>query len=65
MFDLLTNTIKAAVAVAVSPVDMVVDVVTLPSTALEGKHAFGRTAKRFQQAAEAIDAAVSPNGKTE
>ncbi|MCA7085833.1 hypothetical protein K7G19_19780 [Cupriavidus sp. DB3] len=60
MLDILSNTIKAAVAVAVSPVDMVVDVVTLPSTALEGKDAFGRTAKRFQQVAEAIDAAVKP-----
>ena len=60
MFDILSNTIKAAVAVVVSPVDVVVDVVTLPSTALDGKGPFDRTTRRFQQAADAINAAVKP-----
>lgn len=61
MFGTLTNLTKAAVAVAVSPVALAVDIVTLPASAESvNRGAFDRTAKCFKQAGKALDAAVAP-----
>ncbi len=61
MFGMLTNLTKAVVAVAVAPVDAVVDVITLPASASDGTGPFDRTAKRLSQAADAMDAALKPD----
>jgi len=53
------NLVKAGVAVVVSPVALVVDVVTLPATAFEvGRPAFWRTEKLLSVAGENIIKAV-------
>ncbi|SOY65644.1 exported hypothetical protein [Cupriavidus phytorum] len=67
MFATLTNTIKAAVAVAVSPAAVIADLATLPSTAYEGKPAFGKTSAVLSKAGDAMNAALrptAPNGET-
>ena len=48
---------RSANAYSLSPV--------VPSAAFDGKEPFGRTARRFRQAGEAIDAAVPPMGKND
>lgn len=58
MFVMIKNLTKAAIAVAVSPVDAVVDIVTAPESAYNNKPFFNRTEKRLQQAADAMDAAL-------
>ena len=61
MFKLLSNLTKAAVAVAVTPVTATVDFLTLPDSACDpNKGMFDRTAKKLQQAADALDEAVKP-----
>jgi hypothetical protein len=62
MFDILANVVKAGVAVVASPVALVADIVTLPSTALDGKPAFGRTGKMLGAAGDCISEAVRPVG---
>lgn len=52
------NLLKAAVAVVVSPVAVVVDVVTLPATAFERKDAFHRTASLLSSSGKNIMKAV-------
>ena len=59
MFSFITSIAKAATAVVVAPVALVVDVVTLPSTALEGKPAFGRTGSMLDAVGSNIKDAVS------
>lgn len=49
MFGLLTDLTRSALAVAVAPVALVADVVTLPATAYEGKPAFGTTESVLKQ----------------
>lgn len=62
MFKMLGNLTKAVVAVAVSPIDAVVDIVTLPASALDPEAGpFDRTAKRLNQAGEAFDEALKPD----
>lgn len=56
----LTNVAKAGIAVAVSPVAAVADVLTLPSSAYDGRPTFGRTAKLFNAAGQCITEAVKP-----
>jgi len=58
MFSLLTNLTKAAVAVAVLPVDAVSDVLTLGGSLSESGES--AVAKRLEQAGKALDAAVKP-----
>lgn len=58
MFGLITNLAKAAVATVVVPIDVVVDIVTLPSTAESSQKPFQQTAKRLGQIGDAIDRAV-------
>lgn len=60
MLDTLTNTLKAAVAVAVSPAAVIADLATLPSTAYDGKPAFGKTASVLSKAGDAMNAALRP-----
>lgn len=55
MFSLLSNLTKAAVSVALSPVALAVDIVTLPASAEDPKRgAFDRTAKLLDAAGSAI-----------
>lgn len=61
MFKLLSNLAKAAVAVAVTPVAAAVDFVTLPDSACDpSRGMFDRTTRKLQQAADALDEAVTP-----
>lgn len=58
MFSILSNLAKAAVAVAVTPVTLAVDIVSLPGTAYGDGEPFEHTAKALGQASKAFDAAV-------
>jgi hypothetical protein len=61
MFGMLKNLTKAVVAVAITPVDAVVDVLTIPESSCDPhRGTFDRTAKRLQQASDALDEAVKP-----
>lgn len=57
---MFSNLLKAVVGVVVTPVSIVADIVTLPSTAYENKGPFDRTAKTLNQVSAAIDAALTP-----
>lgn len=60
MFGIMLNLSKAALALAVSPLDALADIATLPASA-ESSHApFARTARRLEQAGRAFDAACDP-----
>lgn len=59
MSGILKNLTRAALAVVVSPIDLVADVATLPASGYDGKHPFHRTKKRLGQAADAVDEALS------
>lgn len=50
--------VKAAVAVTLSPVAAVVDVVTLPESADSGRHPFSRTASLLNSAGKNVTSAV-------
>jgi hypothetical protein len=63
MITTLTNLIKAAAAVAISPAAVVADVLTLPSTAYEGRPAFGKTASLMQAAGRCAHEAVKPEAQ--
>lgn len=58
---ILSNLTKAALNVAVSPVALVVDIATLPSSALEIKGPFDRTANCLKRAGRCIEAATEPD----
>lgn len=58
MFGMLENLTKAAIAVAVTPVALVVDVVTLPASAEPGREPFERTGNLLKSAGENISKAV-------
>jgi len=60
MFKMLSNLAKAAVSVAVTPVMLVADVVTIPDSAMNNTAPFKRTADMLQNAGECIDRAVTP-----
>jgi len=60
MFGMLEKLTKATVAVALSPVALAVDIVTLPVSAENGEpHPFGRTEKLLDSAGDNIKKAVS------
>ncbi|UXC37178.1 hypothetical protein [Cupriavidus gilardii] len=61
MFQAIGNAIKAVAAVAVAPVDVVVDVITLPVSSSYGESPFKRTERRLDQASRASDAALEPS----
>lgn len=61
LFNCLTNVVKAGVAVAVAPVALVADIVTLPASAHDNKHPFGKTGKMLNAAADCMNEAVKPD----
>lgn len=60
MFGFLTNAVKAAASVALTPVAVVVDVVTAPSTAIEGEDFFQCTEALLTNASECLGEALKP-----
>lgn len=60
MFKILSSITKAAVAVAVTPLAVVADVVKLPATADSNKHPFQHTKEMMGAAADNIKNAVDP-----
>jgi hypothetical protein len=58
MFNMFTNLTKAALAVAVLPLDVLADVACLPATALEGEDPWDFTGKRMSQVSAAFNKAV-------
>ena len=57
---LFTNLLKAAVSVAITPVALVADVARLPSTAYNGKDAFGLTGSLLKNAGQYVKEATKP-----
>ncbi len=64
MLGTLINLSKSVLAVAATPLDAVVDVVTLPTSAERGAPPFGCVAHRLEQAGRAFDAACEPSEST-
>lgn len=61
MFETLTNLAKAAAAVAITPVAVVADVVTLPASSMDPHRGpFDRTAKVLDAAGKCAMEAVRP-----
>lgn len=60
MLGMITNLAKAAASLASAPIVAVADLATLPSSALDGRGPFDRTAEALKKAGEALDAAVAP-----
>jgi hypothetical protein len=59
MFGILGNLTKAAVAMALTPVALVVDLVTLPASANRGDdHPFGRTGELLNAAGKNVSKAI-------
>jgi hypothetical protein len=57
----LTNIAKAGIAVAVSPVALVADIVTLPASAHDNKHPFGKTGAVLGAAGKCVTEAIKPS----
>ena len=62
---MLTNLIKAAVSVAVTPAAVIADVLTLPASAHDGKATFGRTAQLLNNAGANVQSAIEPSRRSE
>lgn len=60
LLGILTNVIKAGVAVAASPAAIVADLATLPSSAYNDRAPFARTGKLFGAAGRCMAEAVKP-----
>ncbi|CAA2106065.1 hypothetical protein [Variovorax paradoxus] len=60
MLGMITNLAKAAVSLASAPLVAVADLATLPSSALDGRGPFDRTAEVLKKAGRALEAAVVP-----
>jgi hypothetical protein len=59
MFRILGNLTKAAVAVALTPIALVVDIVTLPASAYRGDvHPFGHTVDLLNEAGKSANKAI-------
>jgi len=62
MFSMLSNIAKAAVAMAVSPVALVADILTLPDSASDPHRGpFERTGAMLKRAGECIEEATKPD----
>ena len=62
MLGMLGNLAKAATAVALSPVALAVDIVTLPASAdSQSRGPFDRTAGLLNAAGDAVSKAVKPD----
>ena len=57
---MLGNLFKAAVSVAVTPIAVVIDIVTLPASAFDNKDAFHRTGALLNNAGDCLKEAVKP-----
>ena len=56
------NLIKAAVGVVITPIALVLDIVTLPASSYDSNRGpFERTAKTLNQVTKAVDAALKPD----
>ncbi len=62
---MLLNILKATVSVALTPVTLVADILTLPASASDGNGPFDRTAAMLKNAQECVKEAVTPESKTE
>jgi hypothetical protein len=60
IFDVLTNVTKAAIAVTVSPVTLIADVLTLPASAENNTDPLRRTGAMLDAASDAMSEAVKP-----
>ena len=58
---MITNLFKAMVSIAVTPLTVVVDIATLPGSAMDNKDAFHRTSKLLSNASKCLDEAIKPN----
>lgn len=64
--NMFTNLAKAAIAVVTTPVALVADVLTLPASSMEPHRGpFDRTARRLEQAGQAMDEALKPDRSPE
>jgi hypothetical protein len=61
--NILTNVLKAVVAVAAAPVVVIADLATLPASAHAGRGPFERTGGVLRTAGKALDAAIRPEIK--
>lgn len=57
---MLTNLLKAVVAVAAAPMVVIADLATLPASAHAGRGPFDKTAGVLRTAGKALDAAIKP-----
>lgn len=57
MLKLLT---KATVSICLTPVSLVADILTLPSSAYNNNAPFGKTASLLNNSAQCVNAALSP-----
>lgn len=57
---MLGNLIRAAVSVALTPVAVVADALTLPATAERSSHPFGRTEWLLKNAGQNVKQALRP-----
>ena len=55
---------KSLVSLAATPVVLVADLVTLPSSAYDGRHPFGRAGKCLELAKTNLEAAIKPQEPT-
>lgn len=60
---ILSNLTRAAVAVALTPVAAVADVLTLPSSAYNDRAPFGRVAGLVRSAGQCVKQATKPVGR--
>lgn len=57
---MLGNLIRATVSVALTPVAVVADVLTLPASAESNRHPFGKTGWLLENAGQNVKQAVQP-----
>lgn len=58
--SIFANLTKACIGVVAAPVMIVADVLTLPSSAMDGRGPFDRTAKTLGAAGDALAEAIKP-----
>ncbi len=63
--EMLLNLLKATVSVALTPVTLVADILTLPASALDGDGPFDRTAAMLKTAQECVKETVAPESNKE
>ena len=61
MFSMIRNLTRATISVAVTPIAVVVDVLTLPASAEYNKPPFGLTEALLKNAGKCVKEAVTPD----